>query len=86
MLWLADLKVLLFRLFDPSFDLHTSNFGLSDFLIIFQAEIQATTLNMSSEIQVRAQLCKTNDVVSKRFVKISNVNILNLPIFFVEKM
>ena len=33
-----------------------------------------------------AQLFKTNDVVSKRFVKISNVNILNLPIFFAEKM
>ena len=33
-----------------------------------------------------AQLFKTNDVVSKQFVKISNTNISNMPIFFVEKM
>ena len=34
----------------------------------------------------RAQLFKTNDVVSKRFVKISNINITNTLLFFVEKM
>ena len=33
-----------------------------------------------------AQLFKTNDVVSKRFVKISNINITNTLLFFVEKM
>ena len=33
-----------------------------------------------------AWLFKTNDVVSEGFVKISNVNISNMPIFFVEKM
>ena len=33
-----------------------------------------------------ARLFKTNDVVSLRFVKISNFNISNMPIFFVEKM
>ena len=32
-----------------------------------------------------ARLFKTNDVVSLRGVKISNVNISNIPIFFVEK-
>ena len=32
-------------------------------------------------IKMRARMFKTNDIV-----KISNVNILNLPIFFVEKM
>ena len=32
-----------------------------------------------------AQLFKTNDVVSKRFVKISNINITNTLLFFVEK-
>ena len=33
-----------------------------------------------------AQLFKTNDIVSQGDVKISNVNISNMPIFFVEKM
>ena len=33
----------------------------------------------------RAWLFKTNNVISKCFVKISDVNIWNLPIFFVEK-
>ena len=33
-----------------------------------------------------ARLFKTNDIVSLRFVKISNVNILNMTTFFVEKM
>ena len=32
------------------------------------------------------QLFETNDVASKRDVKISNGNISNMPIFFVEKM
>ena len=32
------------------------------------------------------RLFKTNDNNSKRFVKISNVNISNKPIFLVEKM
>ena len=32
------------------------------------------------------QLFKTNDVVSKRFVKISNINITNTLLFFVEKI
>ena len=36
--------------------------------------------------QNRAWLFKTNNVVSLRFVKISNVNISNMPIFFVKKM
>ena len=35
---------------------------------------------------IRAWLFKTNDIVSYFFVKISNVNISNTPIFFVEKM
>ena len=34
----------------------------------------------------RAPLFKTNDVVSSGLVKISNVNIFYMPIFFVEKM
>ena len=34
----------------------------------------------------RAQLFKTNDVVSQRFIKISNINITNTLLFFVEKM
>ena len=33
-----------------------------------------------------ARLFKTNDVVSSRVIKISNVTISNMPIFFVEKM
>ena len=33
-----------------------------------------------------ARLFKTNDAISKRDIKISNVNISNIPIFFVEKM
>ena len=37
-------------------------------------------------IQTRARLFKTNDIISLRVVKISNVNISNKPIFFVEKM
>ena len=40
---------------------------------------------LSSKVMFRARLFKTNDVVSKRDVKISNVNISNMPIFFVEK-
>ena len=36
--------------------------------------------------QNRARLFKTNDVVTQHFVKISHVNISNMPIFFVEKM
>ena len=32
------------------------------------------------------RLFKTNDVVSSRFVKFSEVNFSNMPIFFVEKM
>ena len=40
---------------------------------------------LSSTVMFRARLFKTNDVVSKRDVKISNVNISNMPIFFVEK-
>ena len=35
---------------------------------------------------IRARLNKTNDVVSKRFVKISIVNISYMLIFFAEKM
>ena len=34
----------------------------------------------------RARLFKTNEFVSKCFVKISNINVSNTPIFFVEKM
>ena len=34
----------------------------------------------------RAQLFKTNDIVSLRDVKISNVDISNMSIFFVEKL
>ena len=33
-----------------------------------------------------AQLFKTNNVVSKRFVKISNMNMTNTLLFFVDKM
>ena len=40
-------------------------------------------MTCSSTVNARAQLFKTNDLVSKRFVKISNLDILNLPIFFV---
>ena len=39
---------------------------------------------MVESIKFRAWLFKTKDVVS--FVKISNVNISNMPIFIVEKM
>ena len=34
----------------------------------------------------RARLFKTNDIVSQCFVKISNISISYVPIFFVEKM
>ena len=34
----------------------------------------------------RARLFKTNDVVSKRFVKFSEVNFSNMQIFIVEKI
>ena len=44
------------------------------------------SLNTPSYLELWAWLFKTNDVVSLKDVKISNVNILNLPIFFVEKM
>ena len=37
-------------------------------------------------ILIWARLFKTKDVVSERFVKISNVSISYMPIFFVEKM
>ena len=33
-----------------------------------------------------ARLFKTNNIVSKRFVKFSNVYISNMPVFFVEKI
>ena len=35
---------------------------------------------------IRARLFKTNDVVSSRFVKFSEVNFSDMPIFFAEKM
>ena len=38
-----------------------------------------------SPTTTRVQLFKINDVVSKRFVKISNVNISNMPIFLLKK-
>ena len=41
---------------------------------------------MSHKKDAWAQLFKTNDIVSKRFVKISNINITNTLLFFVEKM
>ena len=41
---------------------------------------------MFSSSAYRAQLFKTNDIVSYRDVKISNVSISNMPTFFVEKM
>ena len=41
---------------------------------------------LQSQLETRASLFKTNDIVSKRVVKISKVNISNKPIFFVEKM
>ena len=34
---------------------------------------------------IRARLFKTNDVVSERFVKISNINISYMPIFLLKK-
>ena len=37
-------------------------------------------------LNFRARLFKTNNVVSKRFVKFSEVYFSNMPIFFVEKM
>ena len=46
----------------------------------------ATVNDKTFHIQIWARLFKTNDVVSKRFVKISNINIWINPIFFVEKM
>ena len=39
----------------------------------------------SFKMATRAQSFKTNDVVSQRFVKFSEVNFSNMPIFFVEK-
>ena len=39
-----------------------------------------------TNIFLRARLFKTKDIVSQRFVKISNDNIRNMPVFFVEKM
>ena len=35
---------------------------------------------------IRARLFKTNDIVCSRFVKFSEVDFSNRPIFFVEKM
>ena len=40
---------------------------------------------MHCYLENRAWLSKTNDIVSSSVVKISNVNISNTPIFFVEK-
>ena len=40
----------------------------------------------TGQIQIRARLFKPNDVISWPVVKISNVNISNMPIFFVEKI
>ena len=37
-----------------------------------------------SPTTTRVQLFETNDVVRKRFVKISNVNISNMPIFLLK--
>ena len=34
----------------------------------------------------RVRLFKANDIVSSRFVKFSEVNVSNMPIFLVEKM
>ena len=49
-------------------------------------QVKYTYLGEIDKVHYRARLFKTNDVVSQRFVKISNVNISNMPIFFVEKM
>ena len=35
---------------------------------------------------IRDELFKINDLVSQRFIKISNMNITNTVLFFVEKM
>ena len=43
-------------------------------------------LNAFFSLNIWARLFKTNDVVSKRDVKISNVDISNMPIFFMKKM
>ena len=61
------------------------------YFIIYLSMIQPLNCLFSGHLIPKAisnwaQLFKTNEVVCKRFVKISNVNILNLPIFFVEKV
>ena len=38
------------------------------------------------QLQSWVRLFKTNNVISQRDVKLSNVNISNMPIIFVEKM
>ena len=47
---------------------------------------QFATQDKLHNLNIWGQLFKTNDVFSKRYVKISNVNNWNMPIFFVEKM
>ena len=37
-------------------------------------------------ILIRVKLFKTNNVISQRFVKFSDVHFSNMPVFFVEKM
>ena len=48
--------------------------------------VEQTSLECLDTANNMARLFKTNDVVNQRFVKISNLNVLDLPIFFVKKM
>ena len=54
--------------------------------MIKQLSVSLSILPLDRVLSFWAQLFKSNDVVSYRFVKISNFNISNMPIFFVEKM
>ena len=50
------------------------------------ADINIELYTKFNKVLIRAQLFKTNDVVSKCFVKFSEVNFSNMLIFLLKKM
>ena len=51
----------------------------------FDVRKQSDSCTVFHATKTWARLFKTNDVLSKRFVKFSEINFTNMPIFFVEK-
>ena len=67
-------------LYETMSNLHIHQIGFE------QSETSFNTVGNQQPIEAWAQLFKINDIVSERFVKISNLNITNSLLFFVDKM